>query len=251
MNEHLEPGQLQAMLDHELETGEARTAREHLATCIECRRRMATTTEANEQLSGALRLLDMPREATAIRPMAPPPSTEQGGWRRNWVSLRAAAMVAIFAAGASATIPGSPVRGWLFGDEAEEAAVAAPMAARIAVDEDVPAAGVGVEPADGALDISLSEIEAGVEIRASIVDRPRGGVYGNGAASTGRFRSGEGSITVTGVSAGALTIEIPRSASRATVAVNGEIRLIKSGDRLELSSEQGDTAAAQVLLEVR
>lgn len=250
MNEHLEAGQLQAMLDEELEPAEARVAREHLATCIECRRRMAAATEANEVLSEALGLM-VPREATPVRSLAPPPSTERGGWRGSLVSLRAAAMLLVFAAGASATIPGSPVRDWLFGaGEAPEVA-AVPMATRIAVEESVPAAGVGVEPSGGELQIRLEDIAAGVEIRASIVDQPRGGVYGNGEASAGRFRSGEGSIEVSGVPGGSLSIEIPRTATAATVELNGEVRLVKAGDRLELTAEGNDSASAQVLLRVQ
>ena len=111
MTSHLDEGMLLAYADGELSPGEREEVREHLEDCTACTTELEGLRSAAGALTGALGLLDRPAPATV--------SPEQLRWRarrpaparRGWAALpRAAVLVLGFAAAASATIPGSPVR---------------------------------------------------------------------------------------------------------------------------------------------
>src|SRR5690606_30227745 len=151
--------------------------------------------------------------------------------RSGWGLARAATLVFGFAAAASATIPGSPVRGWLGGllsPEPELAAVSAPEAARAPAAEPMAAsveaaaeAGISVLPEQGEVRSVPRDASPELTIRAVLVDHPRAGVWASGEAASARFGSGAGRIEVEGAGPGELRIELPRAAYDAIVVVNG------------------------------
>lgn len=262
MTSHLDEGMLLAYVDGELPAAERAETERHLDACEACRAELGALSSASRALADALGLLDhrVPQTAPPRRAprAAPRPTARAGG---GWGALpRAAVLVLGFAAAASATIPGSPVRGWLervLGDApaietaARTAAPPAEEVATLAAPEAGPEAGVSVEPVDGRVAVVLRDASPELQVRATLVDGPRAGVYASGAAAAARFDTGAGRIEVVGAGAGELRIELPRAAAEASVTVNGRPYLSKRGGELHLSMPGGDTSAAEITFRPR
>ena len=110
--------------------------------------------------------------------------------------------------------------------------------------------GVSVEPLDGALRIVLSRAAPAVRIRARLVESARGGVFASGPAADASFSTAPGSIEVIGVSSGELRVEIPRSATSASIVIDGRTYLVKDGDELRMSTELRDSGGSEVVFDV-
>jgi hypothetical protein len=261
MMQHLDEGALQAMLDDELPGWEADAARRHISTCGECTARFEEVERSSLALSSALSLLQpvegRPRSA-AVRM---PPSIRAASRWGALTSLRAAAILLVFAAGASATIPGSPVRSWI-SDRLEGPMLPVAATGR-AADEAMPAtmamdtppqldeAGVSVEPAAGRIRIVLTGASPDLQVRALLTDSPRGGVYASGDAASARFRTAIGTIEVIGAGPGELRIEVPRSVQQAVLEVDGTTYLTKDGDQLRLSVPSREASDAELVFRIR
>jgi len=261
MMEHLDEGILQAFLDGELGSPEADAARRHVAACEECRDRFSELRASGDEFRTALVLLDRPasrRDASPTR-FTPPALRGRGSW---WGSpaFRAAAMVLIFVAGASAAVPGSPVRGWVAerlagpgsgpaiatrGGEEESFTLAAEVLPP--VDE----AGVSVEPAGGRLRILVTGPDPDLQIRAQLTDGAYGGAFYRGAGESARFRTALGTIEVIAAGEGELRLEIPRGAAHATVEVDGVVYLSKEGGQLRLSVPAVGGGEAEMVFRAR
>lgn len=261
MTDHLDDGSLQALLDGELSTGGEREGREHLAVCVDCRGRFVELREANTSLTAALRLLD-PVTATGSHSARTIHSSTTGANRRvaRWRGIglaRAAGLLLTVTAAASATIPGSPVRGWLMerlgaGPATvvlEEAEMAAPDDVVLAREEPVET-GVTVAPHNGELRIALRGVAPEVQLRARLIDGGRGGVYAVGEAAAARFQTAAGAIEVVDVPGGEVRVEIPRSTRAASVTIDGRPYLVKDGDELRVAGVTRDAAEAEILLRV-
>ncbi|MEX2571788.1 MAG: anti-sigma factor [Gemmatimonadota bacterium] len=256
--QHLDDGVLLAMLDGELDDVERREAQQHLTQCESCRRVYTETQSAASTVGAALTLLDRP--APARQRLAPAPSATVRRRIRGAAPMRRAAVLLVsFAAAASATIPGSPVRQWIGErlqpipaptaiDSASEPPPSVAAASSGAADLE---SGVSVAPAEGRLRIVLTGASTALQVRALLTDGQRGGVYAAGEAANARFDTGVGTIEVIGASAGELRIEIPRAAATATVVIDGTTYLVKDGDQLRLAVSQQDSAAAEVSFRVQ
>lgn len=255
---HVDQGLLQALADDELQGGERERVERHVADCLPCRAELSELHAAARSLTAALAELD-----------AAPAARDYGvGWPRRpaparsaWRSLpRAAVLVLGFAAAASATLPGSPLRRWLEGADRGVASTAsppapvaapAPPAAVATAAEAAPEAGVSVMPLDGAVTIVLRGAMPGLRVRTVVTERELAGVYGTGEAASARFQTGPGRIEVTGARAGDLRIELPQGASSATVTVDGQEYLRKEGTRLNLAVGAESRTGAEVTFRVR
>ncbi len=261
---HVDEGALQALLDGELSAEERYGADRHLEGCAACRAELNALRSASGELAGALSLLDRrtPRARGSV-PAQPRARPHPRAWRRGRSLARAAVLVLGFAAAASATIPGSPVRGWLGGilaPERETVALSEPAgpgpapetriaaAAKEAPDEE---AGISVLPAGGEVRIVLRRASPELVVRAVLVDRPRAGVFARGDAASARFGTGAGRIEVEGAGPGELRIELPRAAYHASVVVNGTPYLTKRGDQMRLSVPAQDSMGAEVTFRVK
>ena len=255
MIEHLDDGQLQALLDEELGEVDTGSAKAHLRSCAECRARLDEARDANHRLSTALSLLDRSRPELRPSVIRPPSTVRPGGWRRLGMA-RAAAMLLTVAAAASATVPGSPLRELitrgLRGPQEvatlERTADSVPM---VAATEALAETSIGVELEDGRFTVILTETAPAVRIRASLIDGSEGAVYATGDAVSARFGTSPGTITVSGVAAGELRVEIPSAAEDAAIRVDGRTYLTKVGDQLRLAGSPGDSMRAEVFFEVR
>lgn len=252
---HPDEGTLQAFLDDELTVEERRAVEEHLPGCEECRREAARLRVAAADLGAALSLLDVPVPRTAAPPRPAPPRRAA-----TFAALpRAAVLLLGFAAAASATLPGSPVRAWVTGLFESAAPPPAPTVLSAPAPGPVEApvaappveAGVSVEPVDGQVRVVLRDASPDLVVRAVLTDGGRAGAYATGAAADARFGTGPGRIEVAGAGEGVLRVEIPRAARAATIEVNGALYWTKEGDQLRLAVPAGDSAGAEVTFPVR
>lgn len=239
----LDEGRLLAYLDGELEPGEHAEVEAWLGESGAARAALEGVRERRSLVGRALAGVDVPvpdLETARARIRARVDASnarstvadDAGGRRR----LAQAAVLVLFlgAAGASAAVPGSPVRAWLASllDGGEPAPVPAAAVDEASRDD----MGVRVRPSDGRLDIDLADVPGEAEVVVRLVDGERGGVYAPRAA----FRSGAGRIEATlagGTDAGGGTdrvrVEIPRAATVATLRVDGALWLRKDGERLD------------------
>ncbi|HUE96505.1 MAG TPA: hypothetical protein VMN39_07580, partial [Longimicrobiaceae bacterium] len=230
--------------------------REHLAACPECRERLADLRSGNRALSAALALLD----PVVVAGPATPARSAPTFWSRSRRELpRAAALLLTFAAAASATLPGSPVREWIsgaFDRPQRELALDTPppvpareSAARITADS--PEAGVSVPIDNGRLRVIVTGAAAGVRVRASLVEGRLGGVSASGDAAGARFETGVGVVRVTEVSGGELRVEIPRAATAASIVIDGRTYLEKEGDAIRVDTALEEAPGSEVLFLVK
>lgn len=279
MTTHLKDERLLAYLDGELTTaGRAEVAR-HLQECARCAAEL-------EELQGAARLLaaglarldrsppwrEMParlrraledgREDDAVE--IPFPAAESGGSARSAGgttsagrnrgpsrrALAAAAAFILLAGGAAAAIPGSPIRVWVERSvEAVAEALSRPAAPEGVLEPAEPAGavpGVAVEPANGQIHVAIFRPAAGVVVRVRVVEASRASVSTPGA----RFRTARGRIEVLEPTAGELLVELPRSARRGVVEVDGRAVLEKRGPDLHFLDPAADTSGSEVRFEL-
>lgn len=258
---HLDEGTLQAFMDGELGEEQREEVTAHVAGCEPCRTELAWLRAASGELHGALAHLDRP--APVARDYAVAWPRKAGPARRMLHALpRAAVFVLGFAAVASATIPGSPVRRWVeevLAPAPQVATTAAPRPAERAAGPELETsaavaapveAGVSIRPEDGAVSIRLRDASPELRIRAVLTDGERAGVFATGAAAEARFSTGPGRIEVVGAGPGELRVELPRSGA-ATVEVDGQPYLVKEGEQLRLSVPPVDSSATEVMFRVR
>lgn len=250
---HPTDGDLRAFLDGEVGPDERRTTREHLRGCRRCRDAADAMREAEEEVRRALALLDPPARADEARRGVEARLRPSFGPARSAVA-KAALLILALGAGASAAVPGSPVRAWLGAAWSSVTGEQSPPGAAVTAAE----AGVRVAPSEGRIRVELSGVADGTPVRVRLTDRPTAGIA---APAGARFRSAEGSIraTLDGTSSAAaeVRVELPRAVDRADVTVNGlpylrvrggEIQLPgpvpeRSGDDYLFPGSGGDAAA--------
>lgn len=227
-------GRLRAYLDGELTEAERSDVESWLEGDADARAALEELRERGRLVREALALdpapvPDMTEMRRRIRArLEAPHATEAGGPGGFRPGLaKAAALVLLLAAGASAAVPGSPIRSWLDSAFADGEGARPAVAATATVADEV---GVRVAPADGRLVVVLSATASDDLLEIRLVDTDRGGVF---AGMGTRFQSGEGRIEADATS-GAVRVEIPRSARVATVRVGGVVYFEKRGERIEL-----------------
>jgi hypothetical protein len=237
MSPHLSEGTLQQLLDGELSGPELDGAREHLDTCAACSAELRALEAAFATVGRGLLLLNPPEISLDLA---------HAGWRRRlrggWWSRahrhipRAAVLLLAVAGVASATLPGSPVRGWVESLwEGPPAAVEPrPAPAPVSPPAEAPSAGVSVDAADGELRVLVERSSPQLRIRVRLADQPRMSVRAMGEAAGARFRMGRGRVSVEDAGAGELEVVIPRTAERASLSVDGRRFLLKQGEELRV-----------------
>lgn len=231
---HPDDGHLLAWLDGELEPDEGTGVREHLESCVECRRRVETLRGESEGFSRAVLALD--ERAGGLADPGPLPvvaALSRAGTRglrtTGWSLARAAGLVLVAAGAAAALVPGSPVRTWLEGlADGDRASVEAP--AESAMDTEAGSEGpavpgpaaISLEPRAGRLVISLQGFGRNSNVHVRLTDAPRASVRVDGTAEAPRFVTGPGTLEVIGATEGEIWVELPRSVRDAAVEVDGE-----------------------------
>ncbi|MBW3552599.1 MAG: hypothetical protein KY466_03765 [Gemmatimonadetes bacterium] len=216
---HLDEGTLQAFLDDGLPVRERAGDAEHLLVCGECRAELDALTRTNARLAAALTRLDVPAPAAA-------PPVARRRWGFGGLSLvRAAVLVLVIAAAASATVPGSPVREWLVeavrpAPTPVEAPGPVPRVVRPPA-ADVPAAPVGVGLSEAReVEVLVTGLED-ARIRLLRSDATGVSVSAVGTLRDPVFRIGSDRIEVVGGAGGELVVEVPRGARLVRLVVDG------------------------------
>lgn len=228
---HLDDGTLQAFLDGELADRERGPVAEHLLECDRCRTAHDELEQANALFSEAVATLDV--EPSVAAPRAVLDASGRPGAVGSFV--KAAGLILLLAAAASAAVPGSPVREWIE-SAVEPEPDPAPIPERI-VEPPAPApapapAGVAIVPT-GTVEVRVSDPD-GATIRLLQTDGESVAVSAVGAERDPTFRTGPGRIEVLGSVGGELSIEIPRSASDVRVLVDGEVYAEQTDGELQL-----------------
>lgn len=220
---HLDEERLQRLLDSELPPAEARSAREHLAVCDDCRWMENKVQKEQQEVGEWLRVVDVPVTFPGVETIV------HAARRRSPARMRWAAglLVALGAAGVTYAIPGSPLRQWV--DEVVHrrsggAAAPSPDATPSAV------AGISVPPGDH-LVIEFARAQAGAAVRVSLSDGHE--VVVTGPSGSASFTSEADRLVVDNQPLPVVfDVRIPRDAPRVEIRVAGRRALFKDGVHL-------------------
>jgi len=278
---HLADQTLLSYVDDELSLDERAEVEVHLGACESCAEVLAGLRTARRDLSGGLAWLDVPapvvsasqiRERLLSRALeqldAPVPKltlaevrgrpgyepgaepTDVRPLRRRFLSRRplmAAALIVILLSGASAAIPGSPMRVWLKWTVEQLAFV--PGARRAAPPPDESgekasgrASAVSVQPKDGVVRIMITGAAPETMIRLRLSNGGSTSVW----SVDGRYRTAAGEIEVLDAGPGEVLVYIPRTMPTALVEVNGRLVAIKEGPDLKLLTPAADSSDTEV-----
>lgn len=245
---HPDEGTIQALLDGELEPAARAGTERHLAGCPACAEVAAELRATRDRFRFALRAADIAAPVEPARVGVRRRAADAGRGRALRRGLARAALLVLGVAGiAYASVPGSPVRAWLEGDA--PTAVHEPVPA-LAVETAPPpvvetaASGISIRPEDGRVRVVLSASAPELRVHARVGDGELAVVEATGAAAGARFRTGPGRIEVVGAGPGEVHVVLPRAARTAVVEVNGEVRLLRQGERMQLMGpvEQDDAS---------
>lgn len=253
---HPSRGRLVAYLDDELERDERVSLSRHLEECGTCAETVRELEQSFGNFSRAVAGMEAPRREVTAEELRRRAGTRDGGVRASdgrrrdgdggddgrgsrivsSTPMRVAASLAVLL-GAAAALPGSPVRSWIgesvrqvqdfLGGGAEEQAVVEAEPPRSEVEQ---RSGVAVPPSDGSVRITLLGVPGSTSVRLRLVDGPRAAVWN----ADGEYRTAPGRIEVTAPTSGELVVEIPRSAERARLEVNGRVAAVKNGGALDV-----------------
>jgi hypothetical protein len=240
---HIEEGVLQAYLDDEV--GARAEIDAHVHGCATCAAELERLRSASQLFASAIQsgdtrapVLSALAAVKRANPVRTQPVITQPARRFARVPLARAAMLLFgFAAAASATIPGSPVRAWV-GDALRSVGVlqqeepVAPVvpdtpASAGAVEQGDDAAALYIEPIDGRIRIVLTNVSDDANVRVQIIEGNRALVQATGAAAKARFRTAPGRIEMIGVGSGDVVIDMPASVKDASVVADGRVLYVK------------------------
>ncbi len=230
---HLDEEQVQRLLDGELAPSAALSAREHLAVCSDCGRRVAEAAKEEQQMQVLLRHLDDPLPRVAAEAItAKVPGHDFG--RMRWA---AGILVSLGIAGAAYTAPGSPFPAWIDGavqwmrgDSHSAAPVPAPLPATDPVPD---VAGIAVVPGRELVIVFSSQQFEG-QAQVSLTDGAEVVVRAPIGAAT--FTSDMNRLVIDNQgSAATFDIQIPRTAPRVEIRVDGILVFLKEGARVTTS----------------
>lgn len=252
---HPDEGTIQALLDGELEPAARAGTERHLAGCPACAEAAAELRAARDRFRFALRAADTAAPVEPARAAVRRRAANAGAGRALRRGLARAALLVLGVAGiAYASVPGSPVRAWLERDAPAAHEPLAPLAVEPpavhsveppAVHSVEPAvSGISIRPEDGRVRVVLSASAPALRVHTRVGDGELAEVEATGAAAGARFRTGPGRIEVVGAGPGEVHVVLPRAAHTAVVEVNGEVRLLRQGERMQLMGpvEQDDAS---------
>lgn len=247
-NGHPADGRLLAHLDGELAVAEAGRVEEHLEGCDACRRRREELARASDLLTRELRAADVeppPADALAVRRAARRREGGAGGRREGLAPStfwKAAVLVLGVGAAASATVPGSPVEGWITDAVRALAGAFSDGPAQDASTADGPATASGAQGVSlrvaGRAEVRISEPAPGLVVRVRSVDDSVVSVVARGA----RYRVAEGVVEVVGPDGPDLRVELPTSAATARITAGGELLMERVDGRIRIHAPSADTA---------
>lgn len=227
---HLDEERLQRLLHGELELSAERSARDHLASCAECRTQVDLVEREEAELSRLLRQLDRPVPALVANDVVS--RARSGGVRAAaaWARRAAVVLVGLGLAGVAYAAPGSPIPAWIqavIGRSERPADTPAPSRAESLRTGDPDISGIAVDPGPR-LVIVFPSPPPGAQAEVSLSDTSDVVVR----AVTGRasFSSGADRLVVASAdSAVVFQIVLPRIAPLVAIQAGGSVVFRKQG----------------------
>ncbi len=240
MTNHPDDGRLQTYLDGELSFDGLEAVERHLLSCEPCRERVDALREREARVKAALAQLDrqMDAEGREVEPEAALWRVRQARARRRSATRRrrlatAATVVLLLGAGAAAAMPGSPLRSWIAGDDE-------PVRVETA-EVETEGAALSFQLRDGEGRVEIVEPGDEVELQLRLAQRAEVHVAAPPGAS---FETGPGWARITGGHRGALRVELPMDARRASVTVDQRSRVELREGVLEVDGREVDPRQA-------
>lgn len=243
--DHPDDGLIQALLDREMEGGEARGLQAHLEACPQCKGVAETLEAASAATARSLLLIDVEPRTQEVKKGIRARQEPRSGRGPRWYGMslpRAASIALLLTAGAASALPGSPVRRWVVqgwdaftgafqagreGDQprgsAEEPAVTPP-------EESPPETGAGIPVLAGGIEILVHDLPTDAELRVLWTDGEEAWIF----AGEGTRFNRDGERLEAFSPPGPVRIEIPRNIGHLTLSLDGAVLLRKNGQELEI-----------------
>ncbi len=261
---HPDDGRLRALLDDELNEAEAAAVRAHLSACTDCGAALVRSEEVQALTRALLASLDAPAPTERVRARLAERRGERAATavplrareRRSWVGrsdlARAAGLALLFTGAVAAAVhPASPLRRWLAG-EPEVATSPTPAEAPVSAAAGAPrevGVRVSVSRAGARVTLTGAAVARGTTIELTWVDEGAAAVYAP-EGTTFTTSDAEGRIDAVLVP-GPVRIELPRSAPRASLRVDGRVWLEKTGERIDYPGPPALVEGARVRFQIR
>lgn len=231
---HIEEGVLQAYLDAEVTAGARAEIDGHVRMCSECAVELDRLRGAASLFRSAVRHTDV--QAPILSAQARFAGMQRERKAPVFAPRRALARAAMFIVGlaavAGASVPGSPVRAWISDaltragllNEPQSAAAPEVPAEAPAVQRDQPeSTALAIDPVDGRVRVVLKNVKDGASVSVRMIDGPRVVIEASGLAAKARFRTGSGSLEMSGVEGGTVLVQIPRTVTNGIVEQDGKV----------------------------
>jgi hypothetical protein len=223
---HVDEEQLQRLLHRQLPSRAARSVRDHLAECADCRERFVTAERDDSAVFALLHEVDH-----AVPVVDPEALFARLGWTSlGWGRWAAGLLLLVGIVGAAYALPGSPVRQWIRSAAVWIGGSEPPASSTRAEASTLPVAGMVAVPGPRFV-IAFESPESGGHARVSLTDGKHVTVRApTGAAS---FTSAANRLGIANAGTGAtFEIEIPRTARRVEIRVAGARIFLKDGSRV-------------------
>ena len=259
---HKADGTLQAYLDGELDGPAAAELTSHVAACAACARELDELRVLNTHAAAAFAVLP---DVTApmLRARAALAAERSARPRRVLVittgALAKAAMLLLVLAGASAALPGSPVRlavesvldrvAQLIRRDVPE--VAAPAMNEPVVTPAVETLSSWVTPVNGRVRIQLHPANGPIDVTVRLTDARRARVDMTSTQTGARQVSGSGRFELRDIGPGSVLVELPYDAIAATIEVDGVVNVYKQNGLLKLGGPAGRAQGSEVTFTIR
>ena len=256
--DHPDEGRLRALLDDELDESEASDLLGHIGGCSVCDAAVKQAEETQLLATALLDALDVAPPTDRVRARLAEHRAEgarERQARRFGLGRRDLARAAMLVLGftgalAAAVHQASPVRRWL--QPEAEAMVIAPTAEPTlsAAAEPVPEVGVRLVVPSTGIQVTLAGVATGSTIEVAWVEDGSASVYApEGTSFTTAEALGRIEAQMTG--RGAVRIELPRLAGRASLVVDGTRYLEKTGERIDFPGPPALVEGSRVSFQVR
>lgn len=240
--EHPSDGRLLAYLDGELPPAVRERVSEHIGRCGACAAEVEELTRIVSHVSDGLSALDRPAPDTAYADVVRRASSSQTASGLRWRRMaRTAAAVVVLLGGVAAAVPGSPLRAWIERSVDEVARLfraEEPSPSGQAAEEGTAAGeaddltGVAVALSDGRIRVDVHRLAPETVVRVRTVEEPHAAVWGGS-----QYRTSSGRVEVMDATGKELRVDLPRSADRALVTVEGvEVARLEGGRLVPLTS---------------
>jgi hypothetical protein len=235
---HLDEEQIARLLAGELPESAVAAARIHLAACADCSLRMTDATREGEEIDRLLATLDHP--LPKVTPQFVMAHARRRG--RRWQRLAASLAIGLGLVGGAYAFPGSPLPGWVAaviervtgpsapGDpDSAPLAPADPSSSPPSPPAPEPMSGIVVKPGPSLLILFRAPAGEG-EIQVSLTDGSE--VRVRAPAGAGTFTAGADRILIEHPISAPYEVQIPRTAPRVEIQVDGRQIFLKTGARV-------------------